>query len=237
MNRKSFVIGGGALVLMLVAGCSKRPQECKQVIDLIDDDDQAVQAAVAGFGMDLSQSAQAAKQLSQVETKLANDLKALTITTPDLKKGVDDYVAAANDAAADTGKIADPMAKLGGNMAAGTDPFSRITTAVNKMVTYCQGSGANHEDCQKVGLAMKQAPTNIDNPQTEAEALNAWLATLKAITPSDAGMKQDLADLESVVQDNIDADTSIATFVTAMKQLKVKADVATNEINTACGAQ
>lgn len=237
MKRISLVFAVGAVALALGAGCSKKPQECKAVINVIDDDDTAIQAAAAGFGMDLSQSATAAKNISQVETKLAGDLKAITVTSPDLKKGVDDYVAAANDAAAATSKIADPLAKLGGNMAAGTDPFTRVTTSVGKIVDHCTQKGANLPECVKILETIKAAPTNIDNPSVEAEALNAWLGQLKAISPSDAGVKQDLADLESVVQDNIDADQAISGFLTSMQSLKVKSDAATNEINTACGAQ
>ena len=144
MRRQSFYVAG-AIGVVVLSACSKKPQECKQIIGIIDDDDQQVEVAAAGRGPDPSQNAKAATDLAAAEDKIVADLSALTITTVDLKKGSDDYVAAAKDASTALKKVAAPLMKFAGSMSAGTDPYSRLDGSKAKIIQRCAPSPASHE--------------------------------------------------------------------------------------------
>jgi hypothetical protein len=245
-------------VVATTQGCSKKPQECRQIVNIIDDDDQAAQVAAAGMSSpDGQQFAKAATDLAAAEDKVAADLGALTITSPDVKKGSDDYIALAKDASAALKKNAAPIAQFSGNLAAGTDPFTRITDAVKKLVDRCVAVAADEakqgakggdataaatdkktvSGCVQILALIQNPPANSDNPATEADALNAWLKLLQGVAINDKDVQSDASALESVVQDNIAFDQALSSLVTSFNQFKVRADQVTGEINTACGAQ
>jgi hypothetical protein len=225
-----------ALVLLgavlAVGACTKKPKECKQVVNIIDDDDDKLSVAAAGMGSDPQSVIKSARDIAGIEDKLAADLGALTITTPDVKKGSDDYVSVAKDLSTAMKSIADALDKVAGNMDAKTDPVSRALIAQQKLQDRCDDKPKLPE-CKK--LRETRVPKiDADNPTVTAEELNALLARFQGLTITDDEVKNDLDDYEAVLSDVIAYLKTLTSYQTSIQQLKVRSEQATAEINTAC---
>lgn len=220
------------LTLAASAACSKKPQECNLVASIIDDDDSALSVAAAGMGPDPQTVVSSARDIAAIEDKLVGDLGALTITSPDVKKGSDDYIAVAKDLSTAMKSVSDALDKLAGNMDAKTDPISRAMSAMQKLQDRCDAKTGLAE-CTKL-RSVRMPTIDAGNPTVAAEELNAFSTHLQSINATDDDVKKDLSEYESVLADDIAYLKALSKFQTSIQQLKVRSEQATAAINTAC---
>lgn len=154
------------------AGCSKKAEECNKVVNIIDDDDSAVSKAASSLGPDPASVAKALKDLGAVVTKVGDDLKATTITSPDLKTGVDAYIAACTEGASAFDTEGSALSKFLGSESAKTDPFDRVAAIRVKLDTRCQAPG-NASEAKPAVAAKGKAPAKPASGKSPSSAAAA----------------------------------------------------------------
>ena len=114
MTKLRFSLIALSLAAIASTGCGAKRQECETLVNLIDDDDQAIEALDL-TGKDPRKLATATRGLAGVETKLAADLGAAGFKVKEVKQVGADYQTFATEvatAANELAKVLDRSAEL-----------------------------------------------------------------------------------------------------------------------------
>ncbi|HMJ09855.1 MAG TPA: hypothetical protein VK524_00545, partial [Polyangiaceae bacterium] len=100
-----------AMLCLPLAGCGKmkKTTECNAFIEKVNTSLKEIEKHTNTKGTDQKAAAQDMKKLAGLYDKLATDVAALGVTTPDLKKHADDYQAMAKKAADTARQVAEAV--------------------------------------------------------------------------------------------------------------------------------
>ena len=144
-------VRGSLLLLALLAapavGCGKmkKTTECNAFIEKVNTSLKEIEKHTNTKGTDQKAAAQDMKKLAGLYDKLASDVAALGVTTPDLKKHSDDYQAMAKKAAETARQVAEAVETNNLEKAqTAQKEFDTIVKQedqlVNNINTFCQAS-------------------------------------------------------------------------------------------------
>ena len=136
-----------ALLAVPAAGCGKmkKTTECNAFIEKVNTSLKEIEKHTNTKGTDQKAAAQDMKKLAGLYDKLASDVAALGVTTPDLKKHSDEYQAMAKKAAATARQVAEAVETNNLEKAqTAQKEFDTIVKQedqlVNNINTFCQAS-------------------------------------------------------------------------------------------------
>jgi hypothetical protein len=136
-----------ALLAVLAVGCGKmkKTTECNAFIEKVNTSLKEIEKHTNTKGTDQKAAAQDMKKLAGLYDKLASDVAALGVTTPDLKKHSDDYQAMAKKAAETARQVAEAVETNNLEKAqTAQKEFDTIVKQedqlVNNINTFCQAS-------------------------------------------------------------------------------------------------
>ncbi len=184
----------------VTTGCSKKKDECKAIIDTIDDDD----AALKGIDLKVEDYALLGKNLKSAADlidKVAADLAAKPVTDAELAKESGDYQAFAKELAKEMRTLGDLVISLDATLAKLSPMAKALNSGLTKLHSRCETDAAVG-DCTLVKKALKNAPDQdafkFDKDLKEdADAFAKFSADLKGLTITDKEVK---ADLDEVVK-------------------------------------
>jgi methyl-accepting chemotaxis protein len=199
----------GAAFVLLAIGCSKKPAECHTLIAVIDDDDQKIQQTL-GLGAQAAKAAEiqaVASDLATLEDKLAADVGALKLTTPELATLATSYKQFATDVAAAARETASTMADVIAYEPK-VDPAKpdgvpqKMRAAADKMTARCTAKKST--ECVKLFDKMKKIldlANKVENVEDQAKQIDAFVAELQAATLKDAELKADVDEFAKSMTD------------------------------------
>ena len=244
MHARCFVLAAFAAVVAL--GCSAKHRECRQLIEIIATDDEALK------GLDLKTKdpralATSTRQLGKVEGKLADDLDKTSFKTPELKKVATEYrtfareiATAANELATILDKLASVSDKL--SDAKADSAAQRWLAATNKTVDRCKAHP--QPACSGFANSVKGIPDSSEDMDAYAKGLAKMSADLRKLSTHDATLKAALDDLQkrtdemaSVYHDLGDLDRKQKQNDDAMMKAVGKEKPLNDAVNSFCGAK
>lgn len=229
------IIAAAAALLPLALACSKKPQECKQVVDVIDDDDGKVMQMAAISGGDVKDDVKAARDIASGEDKLASDLAALNITTTDLAKLSGDYQSFAKDVAKACRDYGEALDKFDGDGKPGSDLISRMAKARQDLDASC-AKKFNLPECTAIKDKLAHFPdVGSDDAQKVADDLTKFDQDFDKIEVKDEEVKKEAAEFDKCFTDIITMEKGVAAFDKNLAQLKTREGDVTGKINTFCG--
>jgi hypothetical protein len=221
-----------ALVFLLAVGCSKKPKECAELIDTIDDDDKPV-ARLLATGATLTNVkdiGDSARALATLEDKLRSDLAALPLTEVDvvpLQKQYGEFAEAAGGAARDTATVMDQVAAYQPTVDA-SRPDSvphKMRAAADAMHDRCVAKKSN--ECVALFEQMKSILADADKATSwsdSATAIDAFVAKLQALSLKDAQLQADVATFAAAMKDSASSLREAVVLRTKMGGAKEKLD-------------
>ena len=237
------------LATFATTACSNKAQECKTVIDTIDDDD----AALKGVDLDTEDYPTLAvnlKKAADLVDKVAADLAGKTVKDADLAKESGDYQAFAKALATELRGFGDLVGKLGETLGKLSPMAKSLTAGLHKMQTRCQaGDKTVAADCAAIDKAMKNAPDQdafkFDKDLKEdADAFSKFAAELKALTPADKELKagldevvKGLGTLEGVMRSMAELKPKFDANHASLKETLAKEAPIERHINETCAAK
>jgi hypothetical protein len=227
-----------------MAGCGAKQRECSTLLELIDDDDQALEALESN-GKDSQKLAAATRGLAAVEAKLASDLGAHRFEVADVKKVAADYQAFASETARAADEVARTIERATELLEKVDDarPDSatkRWTAAVQKVAAACQARPS--PACERSSAAIRAVPEKVDDMALYAHALDKLAGELRKVPTTDAGLRAALdgAERQSVELAKVFAD--IAELQQKAKRSRAAMDAAvakerplSDRVNALCG--
>lgn len=231
------------------AGCSHKSEECKAVIDTIDDDD----ALLKGLKFDTDDFALLAKNVKAAADaldKLAADLAAKKLTTPDLEAASGDYGNFARALAKALRDHAVLLEQLDGTMNKVGPMAKTLHAGLKKLSDRCVVDAAAN-DCAAVKAVMKDAPDQdafkFDKDLKEdAEAFSKFVAELRAlnVTITDKQVRDDveqiakgLGELETIMRSLSDLKPKFDASQTQLLAVVAKEGPIERHINETCAAK
>lgn len=233
-------------------GCSKKPEECKALIGVIDDDDQKIgQALSLGAHASKAPEIQAvATELATLEDKLAADVGALKLTIAELQKLANDYKAFAIEVAA---AARETQATMGDVIAyePKVDPArlegvpQRMRAAADKMTARC--TARKSTECVKLFDKMKKIlddASKAGDAEAQATKIDAFVAELEGATLKDAELKADKDELaksmkaaSAVLREAAALRTKMAATKAQLDSVLAKENALTLGVNAFCVPQ
>jgi septal ring factor EnvC (AmiA/AmiB activator) len=243
------VIASFALATFATAGCSNKAQECKAIIDTIDDDD----AALKGVDLDTEDYPALAanlKKAADLVEKVATDLAGKTVKDADLAKESGDYQAFAKSLATELRSFSELVTKLGASLSNLSPMAKSLTAGLNKVQARCKATDKTIvADCAAIDKVMKDAPDQdafkFDKDLKEdADAFAKFAAELKALTPADGELKAGLAEvvkglgtLEGVMRTMSDLKPKFDASHASLKTILAKEAPIERHLNETCAAK
>jgi hypothetical protein len=244
-----FIVVAFTVAVASVAGCSHKSEECKAVIDTIDDDD----AALKGLNFEVDDYALLAKNVkagADAVDKVAADLATKKVTDADLAKESGDYQAFAKDLAKEMRAYGELVQKLGDTMAKLAPMEKTLSSGLKKLNERCLVDAVAN-DCVAVRAVMKDAPDQdafkFDKDLKEdAEAFSKFVAELRAlnVTITDKQVKDDveqvakgLGALEEVMRGLSDLKPKLDANTAALMAVLAKEGPIERHINETCNAK
>jgi len=241
-----------AAALVALVACSKKPTECREIIAVIDDDDQKIAQLLgtpAAVGK-ANEIAGVATALATLEDTLAADLAALKLTVPEVQKLSSDYQGFAHEVAAAARETATVM-----NQVVAYEPKvdpqkpdgvpQKMKAAAEKMTNRCTTKKST--ECVKLFDKMKKILADADkatDTAAQAAQLDAFVAELSQATLKDAELKTDLdefiasmKDASAVLHEATDLTAKMTTTKATMDGVLAKERPLTASINAACVPQ
>jgi hypothetical protein len=250
-QRSRIAIRAAAVVLALsfgvTAGCSKKPEECKAIIDTIDDDD----AALKGVNLATEDYALLAKNLktaADLVEKIAADLAAKKVTDADLAKYSGEYQTFATDLAKEMRAFGDLVKTLGETLDKLSPMVKSLTSGLKKLDGHCEADAAAG-DCAAVRKALKDAPDQdafkFDKDLKEdADAFSKFAGELRALQIADKGVKADVDEivkgigtLEEIMRGMSDLKPKFEASQASMKTILAREEPIERHINESCAAK
>jgi hypothetical protein len=240
-----------ALVLLALA-CSKKPKECAELIDTIDDDDKPVaQLLATGATLtNVSDIGDSARALATLEDKMRSDLGALKLTDTDvigLDKQYAEFAEAAAGAARDAAAVMDKVAAYQPTV----DPSKpdsvpeKMRAAADAMHARCVTKKSN--ECVALFDQMKSILADADKATSwsdSATAIDAFVAKLNALSLKDAQLQADVTAFAATMRDSAAALREAVILRTQMGGSKEKLDsvlalerTVTTRVNAVCVPQ
>ena len=240
-----------ALVLLALA-CSKKPKECTELIDTIDDDDKPVaQLLATGATLtNVNDIGDSARALATLEDKMRSDLGALKLTDTDvigLDKQYAEFAEAAAGAARDTAAVMDKVAAYQPTV----DPSKpdsvpdKMRAAADAMHARCVTKKSN--ECVALFDQMKSILAEADKATSwsdSATAIDAFVAKLNALSLKDAQLQADVTAFAATMRDSAAALREAVILRTQMGGSKEKLDsvlalerTVTTRVNAVCVPQ
>jgi len=240
-----------AFVLLALA-CSKKPRDCTELIDTIDDDDKPV-AQLLATGATLTNVkdiGDSARSLAALEDKMRGDLGALKLTDADVvavEKQYGEFAEAAAGAARDTADVMDRVAAYQPTV----DPSKsdsvpqKMRAAADKMHDRCVAKKSN--ECVALFEQMKAILADADKATSwsdSATAIDAFVAKLGALTLKDTELEADVTTFAATMKDSAAALREAVILRTRMGGAKEKLDsvlslerTVTTRVNDVCVPQ
>ena len=138
-------LAAAGVIALSLAGCGKikKTSECNTFIDKVNTSLKEIEKHTSTKAENEAQTISGMKRLGELYDQLAKDVGGIEITTPDLKKQVDDYQAMAQKAASTSREVASAVeAKDGDKIDKAQKEFDQIVKQedelVNKINSYCQ---------------------------------------------------------------------------------------------------
>ncbi len=241
-----------ALFFVLALACSKRPKECAELIDAIDDDDKPV-AQLLATGATLTNVkdiGDSARALATLEDKLRSDLAALKLTDVEvvsLEKQYGEFAEAAGGAARDTAAVMDQVVAYQPTV----DPShadsvpQKMRAAADAMHARCVTKKSN--ECVALFEEMKSILADADKATSwsdGATALDAFVGKLQALSLKDAQLQADVATFAAAMKDGASSLREAVILRTRMGGAKEKLDsvlglerTVTSRVNAVCVPQ
>lgn len=244
---RHFAVVAAVAALAVTAGCSKKTEECKAVIDTIDDDD----AALKGVDLKTEDFALLGKNLktaADLVEKVATDLAAKKVTDADLAKESTDYQAFAKELATEMRTLAGLVSKLDETLTKLGPMAKALNGGLHKLHVRCETDAAA-SDCALVRKTLKNAPDQdafkFDKDLKEdADAFAKFSAELKGLTIVDKEVKADvdevakgLGTLEEIMRGLVELKPKFDTSEAAMRMVIAKEAPIERHINETCAAK
>jgi hypothetical protein len=238
------------MTLAASVGCDNKAEECKAVVNTIDDDD----AALKGISLssdDFGVMAKNLKAAADIVDKVATDLAAQKVTNAELAKESTDYQAFAKGTATELRGLADLLTPLQQALDK-IGPMARtFSGGLKKLDARCSADAgaATAADCQAIATAMKDAPDQdafkFDKDLKEdAAAFGKFAAELKALQLKDAELTTDLGEvvkglgsLQEIMQTMVDLKPKFDASGAALQMALAKEEPIERHINETCGAK
>jgi hypothetical protein len=230
-------------------GCSHKSDECKAVIDTIDDDD----AALKGVNLDTDDYAALSKNMktaADLVEKVASDLAAKKVTDAELSKESSDYQAFAKDLAKEMRGFSDLVKSLGDTLDKLAPMAKSMTSGLHKLHMDCETDAApTKKDCEAVRTALKDAPDQdafkFDKDLKEdAAAFSKFAGELRALALTDDKVKADLAEivkglgtLEEIMRGLSDLKPKFDASQAQMRTVLAREEPIERHINETCNAK
>jgi len=229
------------------AGCSKKTEECKAVIDTIDDDD----AALKGINLNTDDYALLSKNLgaaADIVDKIAADLAAKKVGDADLSKYSGEYQAFAKDLAKEMRNFSGLVKTLGETLDKMSPMVKALTSGLHKLDGHCEADAAAN-DCAAVRKTLKNAPDQdafkFDKDLKEdADAFSKFAAELRGLQIADKGVKADVDEivkgigtLEEIMRSLSDLKPKFEASQSAMKAVLAREEPIERHINDTCNAK
>ncbi len=229
---------------MLVFGCDKKADECRRIVNIVNDANDKVGRPRAGVDAGIEEQN---SELALLAEKMASSLASAAITTPELKKIVADYEIMARDMSQATREMKSALGELG---AAGkTDIMKRaeaaktaMTNSIVKLVEYC--AKKTDRECKKVKGEIPAAPKSGDDFVKVARAAEAlgnveWkdktLADLvTTFTKAVAEADKVVGELSKQLEQSKDLEAKVSNAHMLLKRATQKSDGLTTELNRVC---
>lgn len=243
----SLVVITSAFALGAGIGCGKKTEECKALINTIDDDD----AALKGINLNVDDWALLSKNVTAAAglvDKVAADVGALTITDAELAKQSADYKAFATDLAKEMRSFAELVKKLGETMDKLAPMAKAFSAGLHKLQTRCETDAAA-SDCATVKKALKNSPDQdafkFDKDLKEdADAFAKFAAELRGLAITDKDVKADLDEivkgvgtLEEIMRGLSDLKPKFDASASAMMGVLAREEPIERHINQLCAAK
>ena len=238
-----------SIALATVVACGNKAQECKAVIDTIDDDD----AALKGIDLDTENYPQLSKNLksaADIVDKVGTDLAGKTVKDAELAKASGDYQAFSKSLATELRSFADLVAKLSVTLDKAGPMAKSLTSGLDKLQTRCHAADKSlTADCAAIAKAMKDAPDQdafkFDKDlKDDAAAFAKFAAELKGLALTDKDLKGDLDEvakgigaLEEIMRGLSDLKPSFDASHTSLKAILAKEAPIERHINETCAAK
>jgi hypothetical protein len=227
-----------------MGGCGAKSRECTTLVELIDDDDQALEALEVN-GKDSRKLAAATRGLAAVEAKLASDLGGTRFEVAEVKKVAADYQAFATETAHAADEVARTIERATELLEKVDDarPDSatkRWASAVQKVAAACEARPS--PVCERSSAAVRAVPEKVDDMALYAHALDKLAGDLRKLPTTDAALRAALdgAERQSVELAKVFAD--IAELQQKAKRSRAAMDAAvakerplSDRVNTLCG--
>jgi hypothetical protein len=241
-----------AAFVLLALACSKKPKECAELIDTIDDDDKPV-AQLLATGATLTNVKDiggSARALGTLEDKMRTDLGALKLTDVDvigLEKQYAEFAEAAVGAARDTADVMDQVAAYQPTV----DP-SRADSVPQKMRAAADAMHARcvakkSAECVALFDQMKAILAQADQAGSWSDgaiAIDAFVAKLGALSLKDAQLQADVTAFAATMKDGATSLREAVILRTRMGGAKEKLDsvlalerTVTSRVNAVCVPQ
>jgi hypothetical protein len=232
-----------ASVLLAIA-CNKKPRECTELIDTIDDDDKPVAQLLA---KDIGDSARA---LALLEDKMRGDLGALKLTDVDvvaLDKQYGEFAEAAAGAARDTADVMDQVAAYQPtiNPSRPDSVPQKMRAAADAMHARCVAKKS--AECVALFDQMKAILADADKATSwsdSATAIDAFVARLGALSLKDSQLQADVTAFAATMKESAASLREAVVLRTKMGGAKEKLDsvlglerTVTSRVNAVCVPQ
>jgi hypothetical protein len=198
VSLRSLVVVAAIALIGTTVACGKKKEECKALIDTIDDDD----AALKGINLNVDDFALLGKNMkaaADLVDKVAADLAAKPVTDAELAKESTDYQAFAKDLAKEMRGVGELVIKLDETLNKLSPMAKSLRSGLHKLHERCESDAAAN-DCAAVKKALKDAPDQdafkFDKDLKEdAEAFSKFAAELRGLTIADKEVKTDLDEV------------------------------------------
>jgi hypothetical protein len=233
-----------ACAALAMTGCGAKQRECSTLVELIDDDDQALEALEAN-GKDPKRLAAATRGLAAVEAKLASDLGAARFEVAAVKRVADDYQAFATETAHAADEVARTIERASELLEKVDDsrPDSatkRWAAAVQKVTAECQARPS--PACERSSAAVRAVPEKVDDMALYGKALDKLAGELRKVPTTDAALRADLSgaerqsvELAKVFADIADLQQKATRSHAAMDAAVAKERPLSDRVNSLCG--
>jgi hypothetical protein len=229
------------LALGLALGCAKRPPECNAVIDTITQDDREIETISAKATADAKELAPVIRNAARVEDKLAGELAALSISTPDLATDVKGYEAFAHELSAAAVAMADLLDALASMRARADGLVADRDAALAKLGERCRATKS--AACRRLDDATKPLDTIPDDApyDDQAKTVDGVAAAIRDLHSDDREIDADatayakvLSDNAALLRDFASFSPKIAASQDALSKAIAKEQPLTDGINTLC---
>jgi hypothetical protein len=231
-------LGLGTLVVFAL-GSSAKPKECKQLMSIISADNQQITALDMKKDVTDAQLIPDLRKVSATEDKLASDLAAAPLKTPELVSLSTAYQAAAKDNSKAATDDADNREKLQKAAAARKANLATEKTIWGKIVARCN---AAPWVCYKFA-SLTDPDCSTTDSQTCLRRLQDFTDSLNKLDISDTALKQDQEDLVKQLNElltdlkaTVDAEATMKSNDDAVTAAVAKLNTLDQSIATSCGA-